>query len=134
MKRIYLLLIILLLSVIPAHGQAKGVDPHYFETGLWVCNGGGDAASLDDDIANVGNNVTLTRVALNELANYNKCHRIEADNIKPISWATRTSTGCSLLVGWGDGKATAWVGIRSWLGYMRWHVVRKPEKKMDRVQ
>ncbi len=81
MKRIYLLFIILL-SAIPAHGQSKGVDPHYFETGLWVCNGGGDAASLDDDIANIGNNVTLTRTVIDELASNNKCHRIEADNIK----------------------------------------------------
>ncbi len=92
MKRIYLLFIILL-SAIPAHGQSKGVDPHYFETGLWVCNGGGDAASLDDDIANIGNNVTLTRTVIDELASNNKCHRIEADNIKPISWATLTKDG-----------------------------------------
>ena len=104
--RFYLLFIILL-SAIPTHGQLKGVDPQYFETGLWVCHNGGDAAS----------------------------YRIEADNIKPISWATLTSTGCSLLVRWGDGKATAWVGIRSWLSYMGWHVVRRPEKKMDdRIQ
>jgi len=82
MMRFYLLFIILL-SAIPTHGQLKGVDPQYFETGLWVCHNGGDAASLDDDIANTGNKVTLTRKAIDELAGNNKCYRIEADNIKP---------------------------------------------------
>lgn len=126
MGRIYLLFGVFLLFAMPVRGQSKGLDPHYFETGLWVCDGGGAAGGLDDDIANVGNSVTLGRAAIDELAKNNKCWRIEADNIKPISFATITSTGCSLQVRWGDGKRTAWVGIRSYLTYMEFHVVRKP--------
>ena len=78
MKRTFLFTV-LLLSAMRAHGHSKDVDPHYFETGLWVCDGGGDASSLDDDIAHIGNDVTLTRAAIDELASNNKCHRIEAD-------------------------------------------------------
>ena len=117
----------------PARGQSKGLDPHHFQTGLGVCTGGGDAYNLDEDIARIGDNVTLSRSALDELAANNKCRRIEADNVKPINFSALAST-FALQVVWGDGKQTGWVGMKSYLAYMRFHVVRLPEKKMERIQ
>ncbi len=100
-----------------------------FQNGLWACDLGFQASDLDSKIYDIQRKgVEVTHEIINQMANINKCRRIDSDNLKPINFFIYSGPKPAIVF-ISDGKQDGWTGMASYVAYMQFHVVRKPEAK-----
>ena len=112
-----------------------------FEHGLWACSDSDLAIELDQEFTVAARKLKLTHEVADQISDHEQyslrtvakgdkandsCRHLNSDELRPVKFIqiSSYSPGTVVLYVADDKKNEGWVGLWSYLAYMRSHVVR----------